>query len=76
MSMEAIRKSRGVPAKRGMRVLCRHSGRYGTIMSASSSGSYLRIKLDGDKHSRPFHPTWKLDYLDESGDVVFRSTDE
>jgi hypothetical protein len=73
MSMERIRKERGVPAKRGMRV--RYWGsqglRLGTIRSAR--GGYLRIRLDGDKHSGNFHPTWALDYLDDDG-VVLKET--
>lgn len=71
MSMEHIRKYRGVPAKRGMRVYSRHSNRWGTITSASSG--YLRIRLDGDKHTYHYHPLWKLDYYDESGSIIFKS---
>lgn len=63
MSMDYIRRSYGVPAKRGGRVV--YSGgaseRQGTIVSAR--GGYLRIRLDGDKHAHNFHPTWKLRYL-------------
>lgn len=64
MSMANIRKSRGVPAKRGGRV--RYTGgkspRLGTI--TSSNVGYLMIKLDGDRWARAFHPTWELEYLD------------
>lgn len=49
MSMEQIRKHRGVPAKRGMRVFHSHNNRYGTIKSASRG--YLMIQLDGDQHA-------------------------
>lgn len=65
MSIEWIRKNYGVPAKRGGRV--EYSGeavpQLGTICGAS--GSHLSIRLDGVKHTMPFHPTWKLRYLDE-----------
>ncbi|MGV6475400.1 hypothetical protein [Azotobacter vinelandii] len=63
MSMAWVRKTYGVSAKRGMRVLYTGSGRreYGTIRSAKDC--YLRIQLDGECHSMLFHPTWKLDYL-------------
>ena len=61
MSMEQIRKTRGVPAKRGMRVFYESKQRFGTIKSAS--GGYLRILLDGDKYAGNYHPTWKLKYL-------------
>jgi len=66
-----IRRHRGVPAKIRMRVFSRHNHRYGTIVWYTSG--YLKIRLDGDRHARCYHPTWKLDYLDKSGAVVFRS---
>lgn len=73
--MWQIRHNRGVPAKRGMRVIYRggDSPKGGRIMSAR--GGYLKILLDGDKHTRSYHPTWKLDYLDEFGRVIFKSRD-
>jgi hypothetical protein len=66
-----IRKHRGVPAQRGMRIYSRHSNRWGTIISSTSG--YLKIRLDGDKHAMCYHPTWKLDYYDKSGSIIFRS---
>ena len=64
MSLDYIRRAYKVPAKRGGRV--EYTGEpgktyLGTICSAR--GSHLRIKLDGIKHSMPFHPTWELRYL-------------
>lgn len=65
MSIEYIRKTYGVPAKRGGRV--EYTGgtmpELGTIRSAS--GGHLNIQIDGRKDARPFHPTWKLRYLDD-----------
>jgi hypothetical protein len=64
MSMAYLRKTRNVPAYRGGRV--RYDGqalpRFGTI--TSEKNGYLMIRLDGDKHPLPFHPTWKLTYLE------------
>lgn len=62
--MNYIRRTYGVPAKRGGRV--RYTGglkgpRFGTIRSAR--GGYLRIQLDGDKWTGNYHPTWELEYL-------------
>lgn len=61
--MENIRQHRGVPAKRGGRV--RYTGgkvpQLGTITAAR--GGYLMIRLDGEKHAGPYHPTWGLEYL-------------
>lgn len=74
MSMQYIRRSRGVPAKRGMRIFYRHKHRYGTIRSATAG--YLRIQLDGDRFAGCYHPTWQLDYLDKKGRVLFSSGGE
>jgi len=64
MSMQYIRDTYGVPAKRGARVEYEAAGgpRLGTV--TSSKGPHLLIRLDGDIHSLPFHPTWRLRYLD------------
>lgn len=65
MSIEYIRKTYGVPAKRGGRV--RYTGakepQLGTIVA--TDGAYLKIRLDGKKHALPYHPTWELEYLPE-----------
>ena len=64
MSMANIRKTRGVPCKRGGRVTYTGSisPQRGTIKSASEG--YLMILLDGDKYTKTFHPTWELQYDD------------
>lgn len=63
MSIEYIRKTYGVPAKRGGRVEYTGDGEreLGTIRSAR--GSHLNIQLDGVNHTMPFHPTWELRYI-------------
>ena len=63
--MDWIRRSYAVPARRGGRVEYtgdRRGPQLGTITSAR--GGRLRICIDGEKHSRPYHPTWELRYLD------------
>jgi len=66
MCMQWVRDNYHVPAMRGGRV--RYTGdrspRLGTI-TGTRHGS-LRIRLDGEKHSAPFHPTWELEYLPKS----------
>lgn len=63
MSFDYIRSAYNVPAKLGGRV--RYTGgiaaQLGTITGAS--GGHLSIRLDGQKHANPFHPTWELEYL-------------
>lgn len=64
MSMKRVRKRYGVPAQRGGRVEYTGEGRseFGTITSARNDR--LHIRMDGWKFSLPFHPTWKLRYLE------------
>ncbi|KAF1009539.1 MAG: hypothetical protein GAK28_00177 [Luteibacter sp.] len=70
MSMEYVRRYYGVPARRGGRVEYTGCGivEMGTIRSAT--GSNLNIQLDGVKHAMPFHPTWKLRYIDQPTDTL------
>lgn len=56
--MADIRRRYRVPAKRGMRV--RAHLRPGTI--TGSDGVSVRIRLDGEKRSAPYHPTWRIQY--------------
>ena len=58
--MQYIRDHYRVPAKRGARV--RFDGRPGVI--TGSAGQYLYIRLDGEKRSEMYHPTWQIDYVE------------
>jgi hypothetical protein len=60
MSMDYIRRAYGVQVKRGDRATYTGCGKveHGTVTGAD--GHYVRIRLDGHKHSGNFHPTWKL----------------
>jgi hypothetical protein len=67
MGIQWIRDNYRVPAKRGGRV--KYTGhmfglmpKFGTITGARNS--HLRIRIDGQKHSLPFHPTWCIQYLE------------
>jgi len=62
MSLEDIRYRYGVPAKRGGRV------RYNRKLEGTITGSYgahLRVRIDGDRFSMKYHPTWEMEYLDK-----------
>lgn len=63
MSMDYIRRAYTLKAKRGGRVEYTGEGKpeLGTI--TGSRGHYLRIRIDGEKRSGLYHPTWKLRYL-------------
>jgi hypothetical protein len=55
--MEYIRKTYGVPAKRGGRVEYTSGAKFTTQgVITGSSGPYLRIKLDINRVSLRFHP--------------------
>lgn len=60
--MKYIRHHYRVPAKRFGRVS--FQGKPGTI--TGSRGAYLLIRLDGENHSGKYHPTWKIEYIEEN----------
>ncbi len=53
MSLKYIREYYEVPAKRGKPV--RYRGKAGVV--TGSSGALVKVRLDGQKHARPYHPT-------------------
>ncbi len=63
MSMRYIRRYYKVPARRGARV--EYTGesepQQGTI--TSSEGARIRVRMDGEKHTGIYHPTWCMSYL-------------
>jgi hypothetical protein len=56
-----IRDYYGVPAYKGMRVNV--YGKEGVIESAD--GAYIVVRVNGEKHARPYHPTDGVTYLVE-----------
>jgi hypothetical protein len=65
MTMASIRKYYKVPTKRGARILYTGGKQpaTGVITSALPSGLKFRARLDGEKFTRVFHPTWEITYL-------------
>lgn len=70
-SFSYINSTYKLNVKRGTRVRYTGSkaaksvgGLLGTITSAS--GTYLMIRLDGEKKSQPYHPTWELEVLKDA----------
>lgn len=59
MSAEYVRRTYGVPAKRGGRVIV--DGHKGVITSFRDGA--LRVRFDGETRSVPAHPTWRVQYL-------------
>ncbi|MFP3187241.1 MAG: hypothetical protein RXR20_27320 [Paraburkholderia sp.] len=62
MSFDYIKSYYGVDPKRGQRVTA--FGKPGVITGAD--GQYVNIRLDGQKHSNPYHPTDGIDYAPEA----------
>lgn len=71
MTMAYIRKTYGVPAKRGGRVEYTSDAKFTTQgVITGSSGPYLRIKLDINRVALRFHPkTDGLVYLGQSEEL-------
>ena len=59
-AMAETRKSRKVPAKRGMRVIV--DGNPGRITSAKDGYIYVRFEHH-PRFSMPCHPTWRVEYV-------------
>lgn len=68
MSLEYIRTTYGVPAYAGKKVIA--YGKPGVI--TGTSGAHLKIRLDGDKHANPYHPTDGIEYLAASVELSVR----
>jgi hypothetical protein len=60
MDFDYIRERYKVPAEVGRRVF--YKGQLGIITSAR--GCYIRVRLDGEKRSDIYHPTWEMVYLE------------
>lgn len=64
MTLEYIRKTYGVPAKRGGRIVYTGSTKgplIGTIIRGGDS--CLVVRLDGYPQVVRLHPTWEIQYL-------------
>lgn len=57
----------GVPAKRGMKV--KVDGKPGTI--THFLGAQIMVRFDGEKRSKPCHPTWEVIYFDRDGNQIY-----
>jgi hypothetical protein len=65
MSMEYIRKTYGVPAKRGGHILFRKCVHEIPVKGeiVGSRGQYLRVRFPGHVVPLNLHPTWMIEYL-------------
>jgi hypothetical protein len=67
---EYIRKKYKVPAKLGARI--RYTGgvkpKVGKIIGTING--HLIVKLNGQRMTYPYHPTWKIEYLDNEAEVA------
>ncbi len=64
-----IRKNRNMPfLKVGMQIYSNHSYRFGKV--TGTRGGYLLIRMNGDKFSCPYHPTWNLTFFNKDGSTA------
>ena len=65
MSMDYIRRTYGVPAKRGASIrfdgVFGEHGIHGTVIGAL--GPYIRVRMDNTGLIWTLHPTWMVEYL-------------
>jgi hypothetical protein len=59
--MDYVRRTYGVPARRGLRVTV--DGKPGVITRATH---YVFVRFDGTDYSRACHPTWRVDYAPDA----------
>lgn len=64
MSLDYIRRTYNVPAKRGGKVeYLSRDGERTVAVIVGSSGYRLRVRFGDNKHTSTMHPTWRLKYL-------------
>lgn len=63
--MAIIRKTYGVPAKRGGRIMYRPNAPAFRLMGTicSSDGAHLMVRMDHSREIIRFHPTWEIQYF-------------
>lgn len=71
MSLEYIRQTYKVPARRGQRI--RYTDEHGTVWNGcitSAKGAYLRVLVDdrvpGYRGRLTLHPTWNIEYVQDT----------
>lgn len=65
-----ISKYYSVPARRGGRVEYAGNGKIEQGTITGSSGAHLMVRIDGREDSSPFHPTWKIRYLEDEASAL------
>ena len=66
MSMQYIRNTYNVPAKRGGHIKITTSRNKDVVFEGvivGSRGAYLRVRVEGQKHLLTYHPTRNIEYL-------------
>lgn len=74
VSIQTLREGRKMPyIKCGMRVQV-NTGKFGKITGANHQ-MILDVRLDGEKHSRCYHPQWRIRYFDENSKLIAEFND-
>lgn len=69
MSMEYIRKHYTQKARRGVRVHYTGEAVAQKGVITGTCGASLRVRMDGEKHTGIYHPTWEMHYLSEKSEL-------
>jgi hypothetical protein len=64
MSLDYISRTYSVPAAIGTEVIYSGDGKDRLGVITGANGAHLLIRLQGSEQSLPFHPTWKIEYID------------
>lgn len=70
-----IRTYYDVPADYGRRIVYTYQGRREGVI-VNFDDARLKVRLDGDKHAEPYHPTWEIEYLPEIDQGVARRAEQ
>lgn len=74
-SLDYIKNQRGLKfVEIGMKVQFLHNGKFGVIKGENSSGN-LDVLFEGDKKPSNCHPTYKMRYFDNDGNVIAEYND-
>ena len=62
-ALEYIRNYYRVPAFKGAKI--KYQGKDGVIRGGT--GSYLLVRIEGEKTNVKCHPTWQIEYIENGG---------
>jgi hypothetical protein len=65
-SLEYIRNYYRRPANKGQRITYTGAGKRESGVIVGARNAYLLVEMDGERGSVLFHPTWELEYEEQT----------